>query len=92
MGNWHLLHPEILDDEDVNGLINKTSTLVHKIQETFKGKIKILGPFPRHLEPCCNDTKHKIPMGNIHIQSKLDYFFKQKNFLAKPQKDAFYFY
>jgi len=61
MGNWHLLHPEILDDEDVNGLINKTSTLVHKIQETFKGKIKILGPFPRHLELCCNDPKHKLP-------------------------------
>jgi len=44
MGNWYLLHPEILDDEDVHGLINKTSTLVHKIQETFMGKIKILGP------------------------------------------------
>ena len=89
MGNWHLLHPEILDDEDVNGLFNKTSTLVHKIQETFKGKIKILGPFPRHLEPCCNDPKHKLPMGNIPIQSTLDYFFKLNNFLAKHQKMVF---
>ena len=49
---FHLLHPAILDDEAMDTLIARTNYLISALRANFKGRIFIIGAFPRHLEAC----------------------------------------
>ena len=48
---------------------------------SFKGHIKILGPFPRILNKCCNDKDHELKIRGP-FKSVLGYYLALNHFLA----------
>ena len=66
---FHMVNPDFLDDEKINTLISKVSRVLRDIKAVFKGKIFILGPFPRFLTPCCPDPSHSFPKSDIFPNS-----------------------
>ena len=80
--NYHMLHPNYLDDEGVNGLIDKLSNIIKDTETSFKGKIFILGPFPRFLTPCCPDPKHALPCSDV-FKSPLAYCKLLNDFMSQ---------
>ena len=70
---FHLLHPAILDDEAMDTLIARTNYLISALRANFKGRIFIIGAFPRHLEACCGLQDHAILDQNNQRLSMLGY-------------------
>ena len=60
-GAFHLNLPSFLSDSKINSLINQTVQIVKAIRTNFMGIIKLVGPFPRILKPCCPDPRHALP-------------------------------
>ena len=78
---YHMIKPNFLDDDGVNLLILKVSNILKEISTAFKGKIFILGPFPRFLSPCCHDPSHSFPKSDI-FQDPLSYCSLLNSFLS----------
>ena len=76
-----MIKPNFLDDDGVNLLISKVSNILKEISTAFKGKIFILGPFPRFLSPCCHDPSHSFPKSDI-FQDPLSYCSLLNSFLS----------
>jgi hypothetical protein len=79
---WHMSKPNYLNDNEVDSLISKTVGLLAKISQNFKGKIKLVGPFPRFTDPCCANPLHSLPASGI-FQDTLQYTLALNQFLAK---------
>jgi hypothetical protein len=72
-GIFHLELPGFLNDKDVESLISKVVTIISKIRLHFKGKIKLIGAFPRHLTPCCSLPSHSLKPSCL-FPSPMHYF------------------
>ena len=59
-GQYHLLHPQLLNDEQAALHVVHLSQVLVKLTSTFTGKIVMIGPFPRHIETCCDNRDHAI--------------------------------
>ena len=57
---FHIKDPSILSGEDFNILVADVMHVVSAVKKRFHGSIFIIGPMPRHLEPCCDEKSHKI--------------------------------
>ena len=57
---WHLLNPRFLNESEFEFLLSETVKIIEVIRKRFKGKILLIGPFPRHLTPCCSNPSHRI--------------------------------
>ena len=80
-GNYHYWNPKFLDDQGVNEMIQKASTLISNIQKKFQGPVYLLGPMPRLIVPCCKSSTHAVKQSPI-FQSNLQYFFLLNKFLC----------
>ena len=70
---FHLLHPSTLNDEDMDSLLARTNLLINALRLYFKGRIFMIGAFPRHLEACCGLQDHAILDQNNQRLSMLGY-------------------
>ncbi len=59
-GVVHLDGPALPTDEDIGLLILDLGRVLRSLLDSFPGRIFLLGPTPRHVTPCCNDTNHAI--------------------------------
>ena len=77
---YHLTCPQFLSDEEVNLLINKAHTFISKVLANFNGMVKLVGHFPRHIDPCCAISIHQIdtPLYNL---SNMQYVLYLSRFL-----------
>ena len=57
---FHLTHPTILTDQQMDKLIHDTNKLTIYLAQHFKGRVFILGPFPRHISQCCGLQEHSV--------------------------------
>ena len=57
---FHLLNPAILSDQDMDNLVYNIDKLITQINYHFKGRIFLVGAFPRHLQACCGLQAHAI--------------------------------
>ncbi len=57
---YHLTHPTILSDQQMDKLILDTNKLAIFLAQHFKGRVFILGPFPRHISQCCGLQEHSV--------------------------------
>ena len=80
-GVWHMINPQLLNDTEINELIKVLRELYTKLRVGFKGKIKLLGPFPRFASPCCPSPSHSIPL-SFPFTSTTDYILHLNKFLA----------
>ena len=79
-GNYHMTCPQFLSDFDIDHLIRKTHAFISKILENFKGIVKLVGPFPRYISPCCAISHHQI-QDPIYDFSNLQYILYLSRFL-----------
>jgi len=86
----------ILGSETMAELMGTLTCLINKVSKSFKGWVKVLGPPPRYISPCCDLEKHKIrdPQGNIvrmqnYIQG-VNGFFEQQQSLNMEIKGGIY--
>ena len=56
----HLESPALPSDEDIGLLILDLGRILRILLDCFPGRIFLLGPIPRHVTPCCNDSEHSI--------------------------------
>ena len=82
-GKYHLLRPQLLTDENAALHIVHLSQILVKLTDIFLGKIIMLGPFPRHLEPCCNIPEHAIVDVNGNSVNMTDYTLAFSKFIAR---------
>ena len=57
---YHLTNPMILSDQQMDQLILDTNKLSIFLAQHFKGRVFILGPFPRHITQCCGLQEHSV--------------------------------
>ena len=57
---FHIKDPVLLSGDEFNILVADIMHVVTAVKKRFQGSIFIIGPFPRHLEPCCDLANHKI--------------------------------
>ena len=67
---WLVPRPTTTDDEGTDALVKNTEGVLDHILGAFKGNIKVLGPSPRHLRPCCD---HLVREENGHRVDKVTY-------------------
>ena len=79
-GKIHLEDPDYLSDQELATLVDKLVNTIKKIAQVFKGDIKILGPFPRHLSKCCKNNRHTLPKSPF-FDSSLHYVDMLNRFL-----------
>ena len=79
-GRYHLTCPQFLSDDEINLLINKAHIFISKVLANFNGIVKLVGPFPRHIDPCCAISIHQIdtPLYNL---SNMQYVLYLSRFL-----------
>ena len=87
-GTWHLEQPGFLNDKDINGLIDKIVSLIAKIRTKFQGRIKLLGPLPRSVKPCCHLPNHLLKP-SLLFPSPVIYFLYLNQFLFSHPKLRF---
>ena len=88
-GVWHYKFPETLPEHIVHELVELIVQLQAKVRKVFKGHIKILGPFPRILNKCCNDKEHELKIRGP-FKSVLGYFLALNHYLAIHPKLILY--
>ena len=69
-GCYHLVNPRIPEDDEMSLMVAKLTKLLRFLLREFMGKIFIIGPYPRHIDDCCDLQDHKIrgPSGeNIYM-------------------------
>ena len=64
-GVWHLDNPEFLNDFEIANLVDKTVDILNRIKINFKGKIKVIGPPPRHTKKCCMNKNHHFKFSRL---------------------------
>ena len=57
---FHVEDPQLLSGEEFNMLVADTAHMINAVKSRFAGSLYILGPFPRHLEKCCDVPSHKV--------------------------------
>ena len=82
-GKYHLLRPQLLTDELAALHIVHLSQILVKLTGLFGGKIILLGPFPRHIEPCCNTHEHAIVDAAGNPVNMVDYTLALSKFIAR---------
>ena len=80
-GVWHYKGPKCLEDQEVHKMVDSIIAAVAAAKRTFKGAIKIIGPFPRLLTKCCSDEKHHLVPPN-HFGEIIQYFLGLNHYLA----------
>ena len=63
---WLVPRPITIDDEGTDALVKNTEGVIGHILSAFKGNIKVLGPSPRHLRPCCDNKDYLVSEENGH--------------------------
>ena len=87
-GVWHMVNPQFLNDREINELLVGIENLYTKLRVGFKGKIKLFGPLPRFLSPCCTSPSHCIPI-SFPFTSTTDYILHLNKFLALHPSSRF---
>ena len=82
-GKYHLLRPQLLTDELAALHIVHLSQIMVKMTGLFAGKIILLGPFPRHVEPCCNISEHAIVDATGDNVNMTNYILAFSKFIAR---------
>ena len=86
---WHYEKPEFLTDQDIHELVEVIVSVQRQVRKTFKGHIKIIGPFPRLLLKCCDDQSHILhPV--TPLVSVIDYYDALNHYLAIHPKLKFF--
>ena len=78
-GKFHYWQPKYLDDQEVNAVLEKTAGHISDIQKKFDGRIFILGPLPRQIEPCCSNPVHSFKQNPL-FKNNLQYAFMLNKF------------
>ena len=86
---WHCENPEFLNDNDVHELVDVIIEVQRAVRKTFKGRIKIVGPFPRLLQKCCDEKNHKL-RPTAPFVSIVDYYDALNHYLAIHPKLKFF--
>lgn len=82
---WHLLKPSMLSDVDANLLSVNMSQVVKRVKDSFTGHIFVLGPIPRHTDPCCEDIDHHILDHAGNIVPMVEYMDALSQFLGSAE-------
>ena len=86
---WHYERPEFLTDQDIHDLVEVIVSVQRQVRKTFKGHIKIIGPFPRLLLKCCDESDHILhPISPL--VSVIDYYDALNHYLAVHPKLSFF--
>ena len=84
-GKVHLENPTYLDDQGARIILGGFSAMVKEVARSFKGKVAVVGPFPRHLADCCNKADHRVMRSTV-FRHPLHYFDLWNRFLfAHPR-------
>ena len=83
-----MVNPQFLNDREINELLVGIENLYTKLRVGFKGKIKLFGPLPRFLSPCCTSPSHCIPI-SFPFTSTTDYILHLNKFLALHPSSRF---
>ncbi len=57
---FHLQNPTILTDSQMEKLIEDINRLTIFLNQQFKGRVFLVGPFPRHISRCCGLQDHVV--------------------------------
>ena len=57
---WLVPRPVAIGDDGTEVLISKLEVVIDQVLGVFKGNIKVFGPSPRHIGPCCNNKEHLV--------------------------------
>ena len=71
-GKMHLERPGYLDDQGALEFLEGMAGVLRVASAKFSGTVYWAGPFPRHLEKCCNDPEHAFPKSTV-FRSNLHY-------------------
>ena len=64
-GKMHLERPGYLDDQGALEFLEGMAWVLRVALSKFSGTVYWAGPFPRHLEKCCNDPEHAFPKSTV---------------------------
>ena len=70
---YHLQHPTILTDLQMKKLIDDINILIIFLDQQFKGRVFLIGPFPRHITRCCGLQDHVVLDGENQPVSMTGY-------------------
>jgi len=79
--SFHLESPSYLNDQNLDSLISSTLDIISKIKVHFKGKIKLIAAFPRHLTTCCSIPSHSLKP-SLLFPSPMHYILYVDQFLS----------
>ena len=82
---FHYKNPKYMTDAGINKVIDNLHNLLTRVKDTFDGRIVVLGPIPRLLEDCCDNTNHHFTKHPIFLDS-LQYCFFYSRFMARHPK------
>ena len=71
-GRYHLTEPRYHSDATAAKLVDNICLTLGKVHEVFKGRVKVVGPLPRHLKRCCKSPAHTLEKSPI-FKSTLHY-------------------
>ena len=70
---YHTIGAVIPTDIDVDYTVVETGRTIRKLATIFPGRTYFLGPFPRHISPCCSSADHTITGPNNNSIDMLKY-------------------